>query len=568
MADSTIRWAEAVARGLGALCASSPAKGDTRLTLSSRLADFYERARSSENAPVATRVGDGDRRDQPSHPATLRARDETRSDTSRRSGPRRPSGRRRASIRGASAASSYAKMPAICAVVGGERKRGLVEAAPRVLVLLDEQAHLERMHGSSAKDALPVRTASDALLCETRQPRVPAPIGVLSDRRRLQSPPAIRLMMRADPGKFSSTSPRLAVRRAFIPSGLRICGHSDSCSGWARKLPIPSSSDSRRWRGPRSRGLPSSSTPARRPMRLTVEAAAVRRTSNGTSLAFLARTDPAASVLYDAVEHAARRLACAGRRRGIRRRRTIECQAIRPRRAIRLSMVHRTIDVRATCATHPSGRVFSTGVGQVIDGGRRGRENTDSGAIIRSATRGASTVRRIGRLAEWTSSANSRFESASSAANRSSSESAISSPSAAGCRSDADAQAARDDAGGQPQPRRGRRTCRSAASSAICRRDCRRGRSERTPIWRRNAVVDESAQKSVTCWRTGKGVLADDPCHAFQVRCSSSSSTRKRRRSFHQSPFPFSATTAQKSRHLRRRTAANAPPDRSAPAPA
>ena len=56
----------------------------------------------------------------------------------------------------------------------------------RFLTLLDEQAHLERMARIIGKDALPVRQQLTLFCAELGQRGLPAPVGVLRDRPRLQ----------------------------------------------------------------------------------------------------------------------------------------------------------------------------------------------------------------------------------------------------------------------------------------------------------------------------------------------------------------------------------------------
>ena len=75
MADSTSRWAEAL-REVSGRFGELPGEGGYPAYLSSRLADFYERAALVETLGRRHRLGDRDGRDQPALGRLLRAGDE------------------------------------------------------------------------------------------------------------------------------------------------------------------------------------------------------------------------------------------------------------------------------------------------------------------------------------------------------------------------------------------------------------------------------------------------------------------------------------------------------------
>ena len=168
MADSTSRWAEAL-REVSGRFGELPGEGGYPAYLSSRLADFYERAALVETLGGDTRLGDGDRRDQPAVGRLLRAGDEPHQALrARRSGRSTSSARRRASIPAIHPLQSYAEDARdVRAVVGraGQRASGW-QLRRRFLTLLDEQARLERMARIIGKDALPARQQLTLLCAE------------------------------------------------------------------------------------------------------------------------------------------------------------------------------------------------------------------------------------------------------------------------------------------------------------------------------------------------------------------------------------------------------------------
>jgi hypothetical protein len=128
MADSTSRWAEAL-REVSVASASFPAKADIPRT-SRRGSPISTNGRRSSTRWVAKRVGDGDRRHQPAVGRLFRAGHEPHEAVRQGVLGARRQARAGPLLSGrASAAVVRRGRPRFCAVVGGERKRRLVEAA-------------------------------------------------------------------------------------------------------------------------------------------------------------------------------------------------------------------------------------------------------------------------------------------------------------------------------------------------------------------------------------------------------------------------------------------------------
>ena len=190
MADSTSRWAEAL-REVSGRFGELPGEGGYPAYLSSRLADFYERAAIVETlggeTGSVTVIGaisppSGDF----SEPVTSHTKRYVKAfwalDVKRAQARFYPA---------VHPLQSYAEDARDFAPWWAENGNGeWWKLRRRFLTLLDDEARLERMARIIGKDALPAAPAGDALLRRARQRRVPATVGVLADRPRLQSPPA------------------------------------------------------------------------------------------------------------------------------------------------------------------------------------------------------------------------------------------------------------------------------------------------------------------------------------------------------------------------------------------
>ena len=158
MADSTSRWAEAL-REVSGRFGELPGEGGYPAYLSSRLADFYERAAAGRAARRRHRLGHDHRRDQPALRRLLGA-----GHVAHQALRQGVLGARRQARAGPllsgdpSAAVVRARMRATFApwwaAQGNDRWLALRR---RFLTLLDEEARLERMARIIGKDALPVR---------------------------------------------------------------------------------------------------------------------------------------------------------------------------------------------------------------------------------------------------------------------------------------------------------------------------------------------------------------------------------------------------------------------------
>ncbi len=157
MADSTSRWAEAL-REVSGRFGELPGEGGYPAYLSSRLADFYERAalveplcggRGSVTVIGAISPPSGDF----SEPVTAHTKRYVKAfwalDVKRAQARFYPAIHPAAVLRRGRAR--------LRAVVGRPGQRPLARAAPRFLTLLDEEARLERMARIIGKDALPAR---------------------------------------------------------------------------------------------------------------------------------------------------------------------------------------------------------------------------------------------------------------------------------------------------------------------------------------------------------------------------------------------------------------------------
>ena len=179
MADSTSRWAEAL-REVSGRFGELPGEGGYPAYLSSRLADFYERAaivdtlggdRGSVTVIGAISPPSGDF----SEPVTSHTKRYVKAfwalDVKRAQARFYPADASAAVVRGGRAR--------LRAVVGRERQRRLVEAAPPL-------PHAARRTGAPGADGADHRQgraagapAIDAVLRRPHQRRVPAPVGVL-----------------------------------------------------------------------------------------------------------------------------------------------------------------------------------------------------------------------------------------------------------------------------------------------------------------------------------------------------------------------------------------------------
>ncbi len=192
MADSTSRWAEAL-REVSGRFGELPGEGGYPTYLSSRLADFYERA-----AKVTTLNGDGGSvtilasisppSGDFSEPVTSHSKRYVRSYWALDA--RRAQARFYPAINPLLSYSEdaldvaawwlgrYGAVPTARArAASGENE--WIELRRRVLTLLDEQARLERMARIIGKDALPARQRLTLMCAELRQRRLPAAVRLL-----------------------------------------------------------------------------------------------------------------------------------------------------------------------------------------------------------------------------------------------------------------------------------------------------------------------------------------------------------------------------------------------------
>ena len=260
MADSTSRWAEAL-REVSGRFGELPGEGGYPAYLSSRLADFYERA-----ALVETLGGDtgsvtvmgaisppsGDF----SEPVTSHTKRYVKAfwalDVKRAQARFYPA---------IHPLQSYAEDAREFAPWWAAQGNGQwLALRRRFLTLLDEQAQLERMARIIGKDALPARAAAHAAVRRAGQRGLPAPVGVLGDRPRLQP---------GAPGRDDAAArPLHRPRRSGARGRRRARAHRRAstacarCSAWARRSPTTSCrawpSSRRAWSASsrRSRRLP------------------------------------------------------------------------------------------------------------------------------------------------------------------------------------------------------------------------------------------------------------------------------------------------------------------------
>ena len=219
MADSTSRWAEAL-REVSGRFGELPGEGGYPAYLSSRLADFYERAAHRRDARRRHRLGHGDRRDQPAVGRLLRAGDE-------------PHQALREGVLGARRqARAGALLPGDPSAAVVRRGRGTfapwwteqgnsqwLALRRRFLTLLDEQAQLERMARIIGKDALPARQQL-TLLCADLVNEAFLRQSAFSEIDRVCSPARQGAMMRLI-GRFIDLAESARGGRASIPSASR-----------------------------------------------------------------------------------------------------------------------------------------------------------------------------------------------------------------------------------------------------------------------------------------------------------------------------------------------------------
>ena len=275
MADSTSRWAEAL-REVSGRFGELPGEGGYPAYLSSRIAEFYERAakvdaRSPASTGSVTVIGaisppSGDF----SEPVT--------SHTKRyvgRSGRSTSSARRRASTRhppaavvlGGSSTADWWRAAGSPAAAQRATARKWLELRRRFLTLLDEQARLERMARIIGKDALPPRQQLTLLCAELvneaflRQSAFSADRSLLRTRAPGRDDAAPRPLHRARRSCASSAGVDARAHRGDRAA----CGR---CSAWARKSAKASSTRVRRTRGARwRREFAHAGTPAEDAMR-------------------------------------------------------------------------------------------------------------------------------------------------------------------------------------------------------------------------------------------------------------------------------------------------------------
>ena len=302
MADSTSRWAEAL-REVSGRFGELPGEGGYPAYLSSRLADFYERAALVETLGGEHRIGHRDRRDQPAVGRLLRTGDQPHQALrARLLGARREaragallSGRTSAAVATPRTRASFA--PWWTAQGNGQ----WLALRRRFLTLLDEQARLERMARIIGKDALPRAPAAHAALRRAGRTRPSCASRRSREIDRVCSPARQAAMMNllarfvdlaaGGAGRGRAAGAHRPARAACAP-----------CSAWARRSPTTSSPrfaelQARTWNASSAQLLRTAESARRRPMRLTVEGAATRLEG---PLLFLRRTLDVG--LNDAVE--------------------------------------------------------------------------------------------------------------------------------------------------------------------------------------------------------------------------------------------------------------------------
>jgi flagellar biosynthesis/type III secretory pathway ATPase len=186
MADSTSRWAEAL-REVSGRFGELPGEGGYPAYLSSRLADFYERAALVETLAGGTGSVTGDGRDQPALGRFLRAGDEPHQALREGVLGARREARAGALLSGRAPAAVVRRgRRRVRALVGRAGQRPMARIAP-ALPDAARRAGAARAHGAHHRQGRATgRAAADAALRRARRRGVPAPVGVLRDRPRVQ----------------------------------------------------------------------------------------------------------------------------------------------------------------------------------------------------------------------------------------------------------------------------------------------------------------------------------------------------------------------------------------------
>ena len=155
MADSTSRWAEALREVSGRL-GELPGEAGYPAYLSSRLAEFYERAARVDDARRAGRLGHDHRRDQPAGGRLLRARHAAHQALRALLLGARPPAGTGALLSGRSTRCYRTARTRANSPTGGDRRQpDWLTQRQRALELLEAQSHLERMARIVGRDALP-----------------------------------------------------------------------------------------------------------------------------------------------------------------------------------------------------------------------------------------------------------------------------------------------------------------------------------------------------------------------------------------------------------------------------